>query len=144
MPLLPALLRVLLILVLVSNGIWSAYASIGMGEGMGHSHSSDVSAETKPQPVPLSSCSDHRDGMVMKPVASEQAPASPALPEDPHGSSDCCDPSHCTCPCVHACAALPLLASRMPDSMGHDLGVRPLSLGHPSPALPHLIRPPIG
>jgi hypothetical protein len=144
MPFLSAMMRVLLILILVLNGVGSAYASIRMGEGMGRSHSSDVSAKPEQPPEPPSSCPDHHDGMAMKPAAAEKQPASPASPDDSHGSSDCCDASHCTCPCMHACAALPLLATRTPASVGRDLGVRPLSLGHPSPALPHLIRPPIG
>lgn len=153
MPFLATLLRALLILVLVSNGIGSAYASTWRHEDMGRSRAGQVPARPGQLPAGSSSCPDHHDDMAtkptamkstgMKPTVIEQTSASHAPLEHPHGSSDCCDPSNCTCPCMHGCAALPLLAPRMSDSTGRDPGTPHPSHGHPSPALPQLIRPPI-
>ena len=61
-----------------------------------------------------------------------------------HAGPDCCKSSACRCACVHACASA--LPARLHVSVQLALGldVMPLPLGHAAPALPHLIRPPIG
>ncbi|WP_425562613.1 CopL family metal-binding regulatory protein [Lysobacter hankyongensis] len=145
MPTLPALLRIFLILVLVLNGIGNAYASAMMVTGAKQSSVEARSADASGDRALTSSCPDHHDAMAMEPgMIEREKPASPPSSGDRHGSPDCCDPSHCKCPCMHACAALPVLAVRMRVPLGNDVGVRRLSLGHPAPVLPHLIRPPIG
>lgn len=144
MAVLPTLLRVLLIFILVLNGTGSVYASAGMELEAGQHHSPMASAG-KEQAVSTSPCVDHHRAMATESETPErESPADAPQPDDQHGAPDCCDPSHCKCPCMHACAALPVLAVRMPAPLGNDVGVRRLSLGHPAPALPHLIRPPIG
>jgi hypothetical protein len=142
MHVLSTLLRVMLILILILNGVGDVYASAGMQLKTTQSHSL-TSANKQPAVTPP--CPDHHGAMAVEPQTTErEQPASPPLSGDQHGSPDCCDPSHCKCPCMHACAALPVLAVRMPVPLGNDVGVRRLSLGHPAPVLPHLIRPPIG
>lgn len=56
---------------------------------------------------------------------------------------DCCQSSQCACDCLqHVSAAI---AVQVPDSLIiRAPSLRPMSTGHASPVLPHLIRPPIG
>lgn len=61
-----------------------------------------------------------------------------------HPSPDCCKSGACRCACVHQCqAAVPAVAFQLAviEKVGN---VRPMQSGHESPAVPHLIRPPIG
>lgn len=136
-------LRVLLILILILDGIGSAYASAGMELEATQSHSF---MNANIQQVVTPTCSDHHGAMAAEPgVTEREQPAStPPQSKQQHGTTDCCDLSLCKCPCLPACAALPVLVVRMPVPLGNDVGVRRLSLGHPAPVLPHLIRPPIG
>lgn len=61
-----------------------------------------------------------------------------------HSTPDCCKSSSCNCACVQAAQA-PLASMFIHAVLAdHSPSVRPLLPGHPSPALPHLIRPPIG
>lgn len=143
MPLFSILPRVFLILVLILNGAGNTYASVGMALGAGHHQAS--STDTDEEQVAMLPCSDHQAAMLVGSETAAGENAAPALPpDDQHGSPDCCDPLHCKCPCVHACTALPVVASKMLTDFGHDASVRRLQPEHPSPALPHLIRPPIG
>lgn len=145
MPVLQTLSRFFLILALVLNGVGNAYASAAMVTGASQSSLDVRSTDVNEEPALTASCSDHHGAMAMEPETIEsEKPAGAPSPGDQHGTPDCCDPSHCKCPCMHAFAAMPVLAVKMPNFLGNAVGVRRLSLGHPSPALPHLIRPPIG
>lgn len=129
-----ALLRLLFALSLVFNGVGTAFASVQMQGGGGHM---DLAAEaaTPPcheDPVPHASAGDSQLG--------DGADGHPA--QDSH--ADCCQPGACSCPCAsHASAALVGIEPAA-ARIEHAASVRPMALGHASPALPHLIRPPIG
>lgn len=144
MPLLSTWLRVFLIVILALNGAGKGYASVGMEReaGLVRSHGVDVDNRNV---VSASPCPDHHDAMATGSETPEhRSRGDEPGPDDQHGAPDCCDPSHCDCPCMHACVALPVLTVKIPGPSGKDVGVRRLSLEHPAPALPHLIRPPIG
>ena len=66
----------------------------------------------------------------------------PAKPE--LATPDCCKSMNCAAACAqHASATMPGLSART-LVIDHASSVRPMGTGHPAPALPHLIRPPIG
>jgi hypothetical protein len=81
-----------------------------------------------------------------RPAVAHDGPPAVAsrLPTNPkHPSPDCCG-SDCRCACVHtAQAVMPVAATVMAPPVG-DQAVRQLPPAHASPALPQLIRPPIG
>ena len=133
------LLRFMLIASLLLNGAWSAFASVGMGAGQ-PSHANDMPVQSAPQSdedcAAHSSATHHAAADTASEDGSENA-------HGDHSGPDCCKSSACQCACVHACAsALPshVYVSVQPVL---GLGAMPLALGHPAPALPHLIRPPI-
>lgn len=136
------LLRVLLSVALVLNGATGASAVVRMQ--MPHEQGQAVAALAAEPPEPSSAempC--HRQ-------ASETGDKAPLAAVDPeplkskHSAPDCCKSSSCNCACVQAAQAP--LASVFVQALlvDHSHSVSPLSPGHPSPALPHLIRPPIG
>ena len=138
----PILLRVLLSVALVLNGATGAAAAVRMQ--MSHAEgnteaalaeeSSDISAAEMP-------CHDSASGGAHEDSA---AAVDPAPEKAPHPTPDCCKSSSCNCACVHAAQAPPASAFITTLLADHSQSVRPLLLGHPSPALPHLNRPPIG
>jgi len=135
------LLRILLSLALVLNGIGSAAASVQMAGGMmsPESHSLRVVASEGGD----SSCPEHHAAAVAH--GADQVVSHPSPAKDGHHPSpDCCKASTCRCACVHACASVLVASVHAPVIPSHDLGVIPMVDGRPSPTLPHLIRPPIG
>jgi hypothetical protein len=60
-----------------------------------------------------------------------------------HSTPDCCKSGTCRCACLHGVAAIPMLPFNA-AFIEHAYSMRPMVLGHAAPALPHLIRPPIG
>jgi hypothetical protein len=141
MPIGPLLLRVLLCLCLVLNGVASAAASAQMPTSM------HATAAT-PQPAIATAsddmpCHGHHDAMAS--MAKQHAPASEGpAPSKPKHSPDCCKSGACRCACVHI-AQVGVPALQIPAvALDHARSVRTLALGHPAPALPHPIRPPIG
>lgn len=143
MRVLPSLLRVLLVVVLVLNGVASAHASVAMLRMSGQHHGSTQAADdTAPAPP----CEIHQDTTAKRmdaSVAPESEGASAQADRSGTPAPDCCTPGQCACPCVHGLVALALPATRMPSSSHRHISARRLALGHASPALPHLIRPPI-
>lgn len=140
MPMLPLLLRVLLSLSLILNSSGYAMASAHMSVG----HQDSVSATGQPAADPADSaqppCHQHDE-------AAEQAPGIPpdtAAVDSDSPSPDCCKSGACRCACVqHVPATIPVHALGE-AAMEHAAIVLPLTLGHAAPALPDLIRPPIG
>ena len=130
-------LRLLLCVALVFNGATSAMASVQMMQL--HAQAEDA----------VGSAGTHADAMAESTLPchhGEQAPqesTAPAKTRHP-ATPDCCKSDTCTCACVSPVVAMvPTLASH--DVPMADAGnIRPLALGHAAPALPHLIRPPIG
>lgn len=127
------LLRVLLCVSLVFNGAASAMASVGMMQ----MHAQAADADMADASMPCHDAAEAQPGHAT--MASSTAPDTghPAGP-------DCCESSACTCACVgHVIAMIPTLT--LPRIVITDPGsIRPMLLGYPAPALPNLIRPPIG
>ena len=120
----PVLLRVLLCLALVANGIASAQAQVRMALT-----SAPVGAPHVAMP-----CHDDAGDRAM--------PAAPdaGLP----GHDACCQDGRCDCPCAPALVQL-VLVPRLPDAGPRALpAAAPLLQAHREPRLPHRIRPPIG
>ena len=136
------LLRLLLCVALVFNGAASAMASVQMMQMHADGHEA-ASTPVAPMASAESEMPCHHDG---QPAHSQDAADAATATKDkqPGQSPDCCKSSTCTCACVHQAAAMvPMLVFHGVVSL-HGSSVRPMTLGHPTPALPHLIRPPIG
>jgi hypothetical protein len=129
------LLRVVLGLSLVLNGIGGTLAATEMAFGSTATASGTDSA-TIPAPA-HSGCLDHASM-----PHHQQPPAEPGR-KLPAGHSDCCGVGLCGC----ACAQLPSLAALeslfVPPSLEHERLSTAVGVNRPSPALPDLIRPPI-
>jgi hypothetical protein len=129
------LLRVALGLSLVLNGIGGTLAATEMAFGSATSTSDTAFAAT---PVPAhSGCHDHAS------MPHHQQPSPEPAGKLPAGHSDCCGVGLCGC----ACAQLPSLAALellfVPPNLEHECLSDAIDANRPSPALPHLIRPPI-
>lgn len=136
------LLRVLLSVALVLNGATGAATAVHMP--MPHDGGQAVAALAAESPK---SSSDEMPCHQQAIEAGGKAPlaaADPELSKSKHPVPDCCKSSSCNCACVQAAQAS--LASLFIHALlvDHSHGASPLLPGHPSPALPHLIRPPIG
>ncbi|KAB8181824.1 CopL family metal-binding regulatory protein [Lysobacter maris] len=127
------LLRVLVALMLVLNGIGGTMASARMlveHEALTKQHAGTTATTMPP-------CHEDMGGM------EHDAPATPQAAG--HGDDpDCCNGGQCACECIQHCCAMPApaLAGAPPGPSG--TAVHPLSDGHPEPVRPRLIRPPIG
>lgn len=129
------LLRTVFGVALVLNGAMGAFAATGMQ--MSH-HAAPGTGQAIEEAAGETPC--HQ--------ATGTAHTSPAVDPSPrpfkHPGPDCCDSASCTCIGVQSVQAPPLHAGVSPAHLNHGQSVRPLSLGHSSPALPHPTRPPIG
>ncbi|MBN8211297.1 MAG: CopL family metal-binding regulatory protein [Xanthomonadales bacterium] len=131
------LLRVLLSVALVLNSATGAFAATRMQ--MSHA-------------APVSSVPAAERAAVEKPCheASGMSQVGPTAATDPtpdpvkHPSPDCCKSASCTCMCMHGVQAPPVYAFIPTALVNHSQSIRPLLLGHISPALAHPTRPPIG
>ena len=136
------LLRVLLCVALVFNGATPAMASAQMMQ-MHAAHLSDSRAVSRATQLvnvePSASCHD-QVAQAQPQHAGEVADHQQPDQSDP----GCCKSSPCTCACVHHAAAMVPLVTFHGASIAQGNSVRPMALSHPAPALPHLIRPPIG
>ena len=136
------LLRVLLSVSLVLNGATGAAAAVRMQ--MPHDDGQAFAALAAESPESASGempCHQQATG------TSDNAPLPAADPQpatSKHSTPDCCKSSGCNCACVQA-AQTPLASMFIHAALvDHSRSVSPVLPGHPSPALPHLIRPPIG
>lgn len=135
------LLRVMLIFVLVLNGAGAAAASVTMMQASMPETASNV----------MQAASAMQDGMPCHDMAQTMAkPASPEIAIEASGHAgkpmapDCCKSGTCQCACMQAAhAALPAMLAFAVDSPHSDVA-HPMPIGHADPALPHLVRPPIG
>ena len=135
------LLRVLLSVALVLNGATGAAAAVRMHMPHDDGQTSTTLAESPESSSVDMPCHHQATG------ASDEAPlaAADSSPSEPkHSTPDCCKSSSCNCVCVQAAQAPPASGFIHTLLVDHSQSVRPLLLGHPSPALPHLNRPPIG
>ena len=121
--------RVLLGLVLILNGIGNAVASVRM------MHAGAV--ETAASAEAGMDCHGHDKGQ-----AAEASRVAGDDPSDPNPS--CCESGACQCACMHLAQAAVSLSRATEIVISHAGAVIPPKAGHSAPALPHLIRPPIG
>lgn len=137
-----ALLRLLLSLLLVLNGIGTAAASTRMAGAMmdgamsGHHHVMAV------KPADAACASHHAVAMTADHQSHDAAPATPVKCGD-HGKSDCCDSSSCSCPCAQAGTSALFALAPMPLLFLHGDPTPSLSASHIAPALSLPTRPPI-
>jgi hypothetical protein len=144
----PVLLRLLLMLALLANGVTGAFATTHMQVA----HVAEMAAETKTVAAAHADaakppCHEHMPAMDDSEAASQITPPSAALDTDSgteHGSPDCCQSANCACACMQHMAATSASVHMLQVRIDHASGVRPLKMGHATPALPQLIRPPIG
>ncbi|MGH8085577.1 MAG: CopL family metal-binding regulatory protein [Lysobacter sp.] len=138
------LLRLLLIIVLMLDGTATAMASAV--------HMNHVGMATTAAQVASTAKADEEGEMPCHDVGANEAKVVTATDsgEHEHGSpdtgapaQDCCEGA-CDCACVHPVQAAVVAALVSVGSIGHSDIVRPMFSVHASPALPHLIRPPIG
>jgi len=140
----PLLLRVMLILAFVLNGTTSAMAAAQMSLGSSPRHETMHATAPAQHHEAMSGC--HHQGRAHDATAAAHDSAPHSVPSDHHGhSSDCCGSGgSCQCVCAHGmhvtvpAPVLPLHAYGREDESDEP------STGHDSPALQHLIRPPIG
>jgi len=126
------LLRLLLCIALVANGTSAVYASTMMAVGAGMAATTAFEQHAQPP------CHD-MPAMTHAAIATDHVAPAPPISHD-----DCCPPGACLCSCVsHAPSivafgafALPMRPTSAPAAA--------LRVPFASPALPRLIRPPIG
>lgn len=129
----PVLLRVVLVLSLLLNGLGSAMASAKMTMP-----AMPATAQERVATAPAASCHDMAAMDRAAAAAPEQAP------QGKHPQPDCCKSGLCQCVCAHAAQfASPAMPALGFDGMRARLA-QPMRSSHADPALPHLIRPPIG
>lgn len=135
------LLRVLLTITLVLNGVTTAVAATHLEEGR---RNHVMSVEVTVAPAASGSTPCHQPDQTPGPVMHDRDATDKAVAgESAHPTPDCCDTGTCECACIHA-AQLDFSGSSLrPFAEDDSRGVRRLALGHAAPALPHLIRPPI-
>ena len=144
MSLWPILLRVLLGVALVLNGATAAVAAMHLAGNA--SAASTQSSVTEGSAVASESTPCHQVEQPLEPTplkglaaAQQQIPDAP-----PHADPDCCESGTCECAWIHV-APLDYLGNSLRPMVGDgSRSARWLAVGHAAPALPHLIRPPIG
>lgn len=141
------LLRVLLSLILILNGIWTAHASVQIPVSM--AMPSNEQAVGAAGNTARSHCAGHASAMAASAHAAGHTDAPAAAPAsrnpaacDP-AAPDGCKSSACRCACPQACASLISVVPQAPVLAAHDRVTGALALAYPTPSLPHLIRPPI-
>lgn len=136
------LLRVLLIVALLVNGVGSAYASTRMLNMMQTTRVADVVSDSQPADA-HAGMHDMTQGGCHDAMGADAAPV-PSPPPHDHDGSDCCKGNTCRCICLYAATAVTLPPADVPQALHPRLMSAWRSLSYAAPALPHLIRPPIG
>ncbi|MBS1939640.1 MAG: CopL family metal-binding regulatory protein [Bacteroidetes bacterium] len=134
------LLRVLLSLTLVLNGAMSAMAATSMQMNHATTH-----VPIKAVAQQDTSCHQHHQARVAASDSASSGKSLPAPEKSKHPAPDCCKFGTCACACTHlAQATFPTFDIGASAFDGHSSSGRWLTSAHTAPALPHLIRPPIG
>jgi hypothetical protein len=126
------LLRLLLCIALVANGTSAVYASTLMTAGAGTDATAAASHDAEPP------CHDMPAMTHAAMAADHDTPAAPV------SHDDCCPPGACLCSCVSHAPTLPAFGVFALPARPSAAPVAALRVAFASPALPHLIRPPIG
>lgn len=135
-------LRLLLALCLLLNGIGNAMAAIAMPAMSASSHDAMmVMTDAEAQSEKAACGHAHSAPTASAPVT---PPTSPPASHPADCDKDCCARGACTCPCMHVVqGALLDMAFVAPLPRGTSL-VAVLAMGHSTPVLLNLNRPPIG
>ncbi|MEZ0470042.1 CopL family metal-binding regulatory protein [Luteimonas salinilitoris] len=144
MPARSVLLQLFLIVALLVDGMGVAAASMHLNHST--AVASDASTDGAPPPGAevKKPCHDQgTDGSAPLEKHAHSAGGSPGE-DEPQSPGDCCESGDCRCTCMHHCQAAVVAVALDAPTPEHDESVRPMSSAHASPALPHLIRPPIG
>jgi hypothetical protein len=126
------LFRLLLCVALMANGTSAVYASTMMAAGAGMAATAAVDHDATP------TCDD-MPAMAHSAMAADQDAAAPPISHD-----DCCPPGACLCSCVSHAPTIPAFGAFAISVRPSAPPVAALTVSFASPALPHLIRPPIG
>lgn len=142
------LLRVVLSVVLVLNGAGTAAASVTMMQTTMPENAAATAQGVQESSAMQAGMPCH--GMAQtavtaaSPDTAAQAPDPAAHGKGKPAAPDCCKSGTCQCACMQAAhaalAAMPAFALVSP----HSDVPHPMPAGHADPALPHLVRPPIG
>jgi len=133
-----ALWRMVLCISLILNGSALAATSMPMSPSLAH-QPADRTAVGAGRSSLHAAC--HEQAAVVV-AAYEHTPSSPTPAKGKHATPDCCPAGNCACVCL---PALPGTVVAGFDPMAvHALGSGHGRARHDEPALPHLIRPPIG
>lgn len=143
MPARSILLQLFLIVALLVDGMGVAVASM-------HANHSTAGISDTPADSASQSAAESK-----KPCHGQPTEGSAPLEGHAHGGGspggeeqqspgDCCQTGECRCACMHHCQAAVVAVVLNATVPVHTDSVRPMYSAHASPALPHLIRPPIG
>lgn len=139
------LLRVVLAVGLVLNGSGYAVASAHMQMDQEGQANTILTSVANPSVAAEPPCAEHHSSMGSMSAKAQMGDtaADATSVESGHPSPDCCESGACRCACVHQCqATIPAIAFQLAVIEKVSI-VRPMTSGHESPAVPHLIRPPI-
>lgn len=137
MPVRSFLLRILLSLALVLNGVGAAHASAGMDAVRAGTLASAAAAATPAMPC-------DGDGHAATGAHDPAVPVAHCADDGAASTTDCCESGSCHCICVQAAQTVApglVLSAPVPADGRH---ARPRSRLHAEPAPLHPIRPPIG
>ena len=137
------MLRVVLTLALIANGTGSAFAATRMQVESFGTHFTVIDVASSGVSAAAAPCPEHAgmDALAMETSVTPQHLPDDALDNGPH---DCCGSDFCFCACVQHAVAGVANAHLMKPLIDRDTTARSPRTGHAAPALPHLIRPPIG
>lgn len=133
-----ALLRVLLSLILILNGIGGAFAGAQMQ--LQHAHPDQPAVATGATAnvhAGMAECDEGIKQTRPAPVAVDPASPDEVVPA-------CCEHMVCDCACAQHGSTMVAVSRIGLTMLGHAAALHPLTVGHAAPALPSLIRPPIG
>lgn len=141
MPIWSLLLRAFLSLVLILNGMGTAAASVHL-PGFTMVASTEAAAPSTLADAGELPC--HQQQGEAASAGAGYPSADPPRDSADHQQPDCCKSGLCRCECMHSAHAAVMAWAITTPFIEHGIVVRSLPLGHAAPALPHLIRPPIG
>lgn len=142
------LLRILLCLLLVLNGVGNAVAGVRMSlehsARAEHSLTDALASALGESVVPAATAAERQLATDAGPPCHEAKQAAVEQPPADGVQDNCCDAGQCACACLQHVLATPMPAALPAAIPGSERAGRRLQAGHLPPALSHLIRPPIG
>lgn len=140
------LLRLLLCIALVANGTSAVYASTMMAfnAGMAATPAAGQGAEPPCHDMPGMTHAAMAGDYGMPAMTHAAMAADHDAPAPPAAHYGCCPPGACLCSCVSHAPTIPAVGAFAISMRPSAAPVAALRVSFASPALPHLIRPPIG